>query len=196
MFETPFVERFSRIHPITPFAFWLPVIAYAEARALAEGLPIAALAGAGLAGVLLWTLAEYSLHRWVFHWTGPRPWQRRAHFVIHGVHHDFPSDGDRLVMPLGVSVPLGIGFYLLFAALFGPLWAKPLFGGMALGYLAYDGLHWAIHHLPMRSRPARWIKRHHLLHHHTGARSRWGVSSPLWDWVFGTLGGDAPRQAC
>ena len=70
----------------------------------------------------------------------------------------------------------------------GPVLVDPLFIGFTLGYLAYDGTHYAIHHFRMNSRWGRWIKRHHMVHHHTGMDARWGVSSPLWDWVFGTMG--------
>jgi sterol desaturase/sphingolipid hydroxylase (fatty acid hydroxylase superfamily) len=187
MFETPLIERFSRIHPASPFLFWLPVLGYAAYRAAAHG--VAALTGAGLAllGVFLWTFAEYTLHRFVFHFTGPRPWQRRMFFVLHGVHHDFPQDTDRLVMPLGASIPLGVAFYALFRVVLGPVLVDPIFVGFALGYLAYDGTHYAVHHFRMGSGWGRWIKRYHMIHHHTGADARYGVSSPLWDWVFGTM---------
>jgi sterol desaturase/sphingolipid hydroxylase (fatty acid hydroxylase superfamily) len=180
MFETPLIERFSRIHPITPFLFWLPVLGYMGVRAGLNG--VSALTGIALVlgGVLLWTLMEYVLHRYLFHYSGPRLWQRRMHFVLHGVHHDFPSDTDRLVMPLG--------FYVGFRALIGPVLVDPVFIGFGLGYLAYDGTHYAIHHFRMSSRWGRWIKRHHMIHHHTGAHARWGVSSPLWDYIFGTMG--------
>ena len=111
------IERFSRIHPATPFVFWLPVLAFLAFRALFT-LHVGAVAFVGLvvAGVLLWTLTEYTLHRYLFHYVGPRPWQRRLHFILHGVHHDFPQDVGRLVMPLGVSIPIGVGFYVLFPA--------------------------------------------------------------------------------
>src|SRR5437762_11142714 len=104
MFETPLIERFSRVHPAMPFVFWLPVLAYLGVRAAMNGVgPLSAL-GLFLFGVLVWTLMEYVLHRYVFHYLGPRTWQRRFHFVLHGVHHDFPQDSDRLVMPLGASI--------------------------------------------------------------------------------------------
>src|SRR5262249_34538315 len=119
---------------------------------------------------------------------GPRPWQLRFHFIAHGVHHDFPQDAGRLVMPLGVSIPAGVAFYFAFQALLGPVMVNPIFVGFGLGYLPYDGAHYAIRHLPMRSRWGKWIKRHHMVHHHTGSHARWGVSSPLWDFVFGTMG--------
>lgn len=188
MFETPLIERFSRIHPATPFVFWLPVLGYLGLRTVRSGVGALSASGLILGGLLFWTLAEYVLHRYVFHYVGPRLWQRRMHFVLHGVHHDFPQDADRLVMPLGASVPMGAGFYLAFCALLGGSMADPMFIGFGLGYLAYDGTHYAIHHFRMSSRWGKWIKRHHMVHHHTGEHARWGVSSPLWDWVLGTMG--------
>ncbi len=191
MFETPLIERFSRVNPAMPFVFWGPVLVYLAIRAALAGVGVGTEIALILAGVLVWSLAEYLLHRYLFHYLGPRAWQRRLHFVIHGVHHDFPQDSDRLVMPLGASIPMGVVFYMAFRALFGPILVDPLFVGFGMGYLAYDGTHYAIHHFRMSSRWGKWIKRHHMVHHHTGEHARWGVSSPLWDWVFGTMG--APK---
>ncbi len=187
MFETPLIERFSRIHPSTPFLFWLPTLGYMGYRAVVAGVTAAPFLGLTLFGVLLWTLAEYVLHRYVFHYVGPKPWQRRMHFILHGVHHDFPQDADRLVMPLGASIPMGVVFYAAFRLVFGAVLVDPLFIGFGLGYLVYDGTHYAIHHFRMSSKLGKWLKRHHMVHHHTGFEARWGVSSPLWDWVFGTM---------
>jgi sterol desaturase/sphingolipid hydroxylase (fatty acid hydroxylase superfamily) len=193
MFDIPWIERISRIRPATPFVFWLPVLGWLAVRAARGGVGAVAFVALALGGVILWTLTEYLLHRFLFHYVGPRPWQRRMHFILHGVHHDFPNDPDRLVMPLGVSVPMGAVFYLLLRAALGPALVDPAFVGLGLGYLAYDGTHYAVHHAPMRSRWARRVKRHHMLHHHAEAGARWGVSSPLWDWVFGTLRGGGGR---
>jgi sterol desaturase/sphingolipid hydroxylase (fatty acid hydroxylase superfamily) len=188
MFETPLIERFSRIHPATPFVFWLPVLAWVGWRSVHLGVGALLYVGLVVLGILTWTFTEYTLHRWVFHYVGPRPWQRRMHFILHGVHHDFPQDADRLVMPLGASIPLGAAFYFVFQLALGTALAGPLFVGLGLGYLAYDGTHFAVHHFRMGSRVGRWMKRYHMIHHHTGVDARYGVSSPLWDWVFGTLG--------
>lgn len=191
MFETPLIERFSRVHPAAPFVFYLPILGYLGFRTWQLGIAAAPFAALVLAGILLWTLAEYLLHRWVFHYVGPRPWQRRMHFIIHGVHHDYPQDATRLVMPLGASIPMGVVFFTLFRLAFGPVYGSPLFIGFGLGYLAYDGLHFAVHHFRMSSRIGKWLKRYHMIHHHTGIDARYGVSSPLWDYVFGTSGGDS-----
>lgn len=195
MFETPLIERFSRVHPAAPFIFYVPILGYLGWRSFSNGVGVGAFVGFVVLGVLLWTLAEYILHRWVFHYIGPRPWQRRMYFIIHGVHHDYPNDADRLVMPLGASIPMGVVFYILFRLIVGPLLCDPFFLGFGLGYLAYDGLHFAVHHFRMSSRAGKWLKRYHMIHHHTGVDARYGVSSPLWDYVFGTSGEGDPRPA-
>lgn len=188
MFESGFFEWFSRVHPATPFVAWLPVVAFLLVRsAQREELTAYAIAGLFLAGVTGWTLTEYLLHRFVFHWVGQGPLGRRLHFLLHGVHHDYPRDQDRLVMPPGFSVPLGVVFYVLFRGLFGPAVGEAAFAGLVTGYLWYDGTHYALHHFQLRSRAGRWLRRHHLHHHFSDPDGGFGVSTPLWDVVFRTL---------
>lgn len=188
MFENDLLEKFSRIHPATPFVVYIPVIAVVLYRTWARDLPLAAAAGLCFAGFFAWTLVEYLLHRFVFHWYNDTPWGRRVHFLLHGVHHDYPNDGDRLVMPLLTSVPLAFIFYGLFYLLFGGVsLAEPFFAGFAAGYLCYDGMHYAVHHFKQTSRIGKFIKRHHMLHHHADHDGGFGVSSPLWDYVFRTM---------
>ncbi len=188
MFQADIVERFSRIHPATPFIAWVPVIGVLLARsALRHDIAWWAALLLFAVGVLAWTLAEYILHRWVFHWIEDTPRGKRIHFLLHGVHHDFPNDRDRLVMPLGFSVPLGIIFYALYMLLLGPRVGEPYFAGFIAGYLMYDGSHYAIHHFRMQSWLGRLVKKHHMLHHHADHDGGFGVSSPLWDHVFRTM---------
>jgi dihydroceramide fatty acyl 2-hydroxylase len=186
MFQNDFLERMSRIHPATPFVAWVPVAATVIVLA-ARNPEVGPIRTLWLvpAGTLLWSLAEYLLHRFVFHLVVDTEVGRRIHFLLHGVHHDYPRDRDRLVMPLGASVPLGVSFYFIFRAAFGPA-SLALFGGFVIGYLAYDGLHWAIHRFPLRAPYLHFIRRHHLLHHSHEDRG-FGVSSPLWDVVFRTM---------
>ncbi|HEY2511235.1 MAG TPA: sterol desaturase family protein [Polyangiaceae bacterium] len=188
MFQSDLFERFSRIHPATPFIAWLPVIGIVLARGvLRHDLSLLAIAGIFVAGVLAWTLSEYVLHRWVFHWMEDSERGRRIHFLLHGVHHDFPSDKDRLVMPLGFSIPVGSLFYLFFTWVMGVTLGGPFFAGFVLGYLVYDGSHYAIHHFRMHSSFLRLLKKHHMLHHHADHDGGFGVSSPLWDVIFRTM---------
>jgi sterol desaturase/sphingolipid hydroxylase (fatty acid hydroxylase superfamily) len=104
------------------------------------------------------------------------------------VHHDFPNDKDRLVMPLGFSIPLAVVFYVLYCVIvFGPRLGEPFFAGFIVGYLCYDGTHYAVHHFRPTTRVGRWVRRHHMLHHHADHDGGFGVSSPLWDLVFRTM---------
>jgi dihydroceramide fatty acyl 2-hydroxylase len=187
MFKSDFIEYFSRIHPITPFVVWLPVVLYVLQRNLRR--PDASLTQSlllVLAGFFIWTLTEYGLHRYVFHWINETPFGKRFHFLIHGVHHDFPQDKDRLVMPVGASAPMAVIFYAVFWLAFGGArLCDPFFAGFALGYLFYDGSHFAIHHYNFKWAWFRKVKRHHMLHHHHGGG--YGVSTPFWDHVFGSL---------
>jgi sterol desaturase/sphingolipid hydroxylase (fatty acid hydroxylase superfamily) len=187
MFENDFLEKFTRIHPATPFVFWIPIAAFVFGRAVyTHVLPLGTAVALIPAGVFVWTIAEYILHRWVFHWTNDTAWGKRIHFLLHGVHHDFPNDKDRLVMPLLTSIPLAIIFYTLFSVTLGH-YAAPFFTGFTFGYLWYDGSHYAIHHFKLTSGYGKRLKRHHMLHHHMDHDGGFGVSSKLWDLVLGTL---------
>jgi sterol desaturase/sphingolipid hydroxylase (fatty acid hydroxylase superfamily) len=194
MFASDLIERFSRIHPATPFVFWAPVILLVLFRSQSRS-DLGALAALGVfgLGILTWTLAEYLLHRFVFHWTGETALAKRLHFLIHGVHHEFPRDKDRLVMPLGASIPFGIIFYALFYVLMGHRIGEPFFAGFVLGYLGYDGTHYAVHHFRQTTRIGKWVKRHHMRHHHADHHGGFGVSTPLWDLVFQTMPNTRPQ---
>lgn len=188
MFESDFLERFSRINPVTIFVVWVPIaIAMLYRSWIRHELTLVATVGLVFAGLLTWTLTEYVLHRFVFHWTNETPFARRVHFLLHGVHHDYPNDKDRLVMPLGFSLPLGALIFGAFLLLFGLRLAEPLFVGLVIGYLVYDGTHYAVHHFKQTTRVGRFVKRHHMLHHHMDHDGGFGVSSPLWDLVFRTM---------
>ena len=186
MFKSDFMEFFSHVHPITPLVLYLPVVAYFLYLAVwREELSFLLIAGLFLVGWLIWTLLEYVIHRFVFHYEPKTRVGKALHFVVHGVHHDYPNDGSRLVMPPAVSIPLAIVFYLLFFVLCGRF-APPIAAGFAAGYICYDSIHYAIHHFPMKSSILNLLKQHHLRHHFQDDGAGYGVSSPLWDYIFRT----------
>lgn len=186
MFENDWLEFFSHVHPATPLVLYTPLILYFLYVAIAQRrLSILAVGGLFLAGVLTWTLLEYIIHRWFFHYEPKTRAGKVLHFVIHGVHHDYPNDATRLVMPPILSVPLAVVFYVLFAALFGRV-APAISAGFAFGYVCYDSIHYMTHHFAMKRGVLRWLKQYHLTHHYRDDHVGFGVSSPLWDYVFGT----------
>ncbi len=193
VFQNPHLEALTHVHPITPLVFWVPVIGYLLYRSVVvhEFSAVAILSMAG-AGLFVWTLAEYLLHRFVFHYEGNNAVTKRIHFLIHGLHHDDPADPTRLVMPPAGGAPIAFGLYLLFRLFMGPAWVDPFFAFFLVGYLCYDYIHFATHHFRPRTRVGKFLKQHHMLHHFAEHGSRWGVSSPIWDYVFGTLEENRP----
>jgi sterol desaturase/sphingolipid hydroxylase (fatty acid hydroxylase superfamily) len=188
MFENDFLERFSRIHPATPFVVWIPVAVLFLARsAIRHDLALICIAGTFLLGMFAWSLAEYFLHKHVFHWTNDTAWGKRIHFLLHGVHHDYPDDKDRLVMPLLTSTPLAVIFYGLFTVTMGRAVAEPFFAGFVVGYLFYDGTHFFVHHFVPTSRWGKFLRKHHMTHHFSDHDGGFGVSSPLWDIILRTM---------
>ena len=186
MFESDFMEFFSRVHPATPLILYLPVVGYMLYDSLWRcGLSIIAVAALFLLGVLLWTLLEYLIHRYIFHYEPRGSWGKRLHYIIHGVHHDYPNDARRLVMPPAISIPLAVAFCLIFALTLGRF-APGVSAGFGVGYICYDSLHYAIHHFPMKRGVWLWLKQYHLRHHFRDDHVGYGISSPLWDYVFRT----------
>jgi sterol desaturase/sphingolipid hydroxylase (fatty acid hydroxylase superfamily) len=192
LFKSDFLEFFSHISPVTITVIWAPVAVYFFVRSILDRTPVSVIAAAILIGLFLWTLAEYTLHRFVFHFKARSPKQERVIFLFHGVHHAYPQDKTRLVMPPPVSIPLALVFFGLFSLILGVLlhawlWIAPMLVGFIIGYLAYDLTHYATHHFAMRSGAAKWLKRYHMQHHYKTPNARFGVSSPLWDFIFRTM---------
>ena len=178
------LEKLSRIRPHTVLAVFVPILMLSAYLSLRNGVGIAETAGLFLAGALFWSLYEYVFHRFVFHFYPDSPAQARLQFVMHGVHHQYPHDKDRLVMPITVSIPLAAILLLGFHAVLGT-YAWGFFSGFVAGYLAYDMMHYAIHHAgEFRSPLLRKIRSHHLAHHFRDTRQGFGVSSPFWDAIF------------
>jgi len=195
LFQSDFLEFFTHISPLAVLVIWAPVTLFFLIQAIVR-LPQAASAlsiPAGfLVGVFVWTFAEYMLHRFLFHYEPKTKRAEKIFFLFHGVHHYQPQAKTRLVMPPVVSIPLALLFYGLFylivaVALGMAHWVGPLFAGFIAGYLVYDMGHYAQHHFPMRKGYLKYIKRYHMQHHYKTPKQRFGVSSPAWDYVFGTM---------
>ena len=186
LFQRPWLEALSKVYWWMPLLVYLPVLAVLTAHARNGGLGGLALTAWFAGGIIVWTLTEYLLHRFVFHYHPSSGWGKRLHFLMHGVHHDYPSDAKRLVMPPAVSIPLALLFYGLFVWMLQPLQAQALMIGFTVGYLVYDLMHYALHHAQFRSGWLYRLKRHHMRHHYADPSRGFGVSSPLWDRVFGS----------
>jgi dihydroceramide fatty acyl 2-hydroxylase len=186
MFESDLFEFFSRIPPWQPPAIFIPLIAWTSFRAFEVGTSPLGFVGLFLLGVLNWTLMEYWLHRVLFHYEAQSKLGKRFIWLAHGVHHDWPNDKMRLVFPPAISLPLAALFWGLYTVALGDVMRYGAFAGLALGYLAYDMIHYATHHFAWDNAVMKWLRAYHMAHHFKHEPLRYGVSNPLWDYVFGT----------
>ena len=195
LFKSDFMEFFTHISPIAVVIIWVPVAVLfmlfeiLSQRYLSQGSEYLAIGF--IVGVILWSFSEYTLHRFLFHYEPKSESAKRIFFLFHGVHHAQPQCKTRLVMPPVVSVPMSLVMYgimyLIFSVALGlPHYLGPVMSGFIAGYLFYDLTHYATHHFAMRGGMWKWLKRYHMQHHYKTPNQRYGVSSPLWDIIFGT----------
>ncbi|HTD98316.1 MAG TPA: sterol desaturase family protein [Mucilaginibacter sp.] len=186
MFKNDLLEALSKVHFTVPLFIFVPVILFCLYKAFfVVHIPALTFIELFVVSVFVWSLVEYIMHRFVFHYAPPdKPWAQRMHFIFHGVHHDYPSDAKRLVLPPSVSIPLATIFYFLFNAILPTNYIFGFFPGFILGYLFYDISHYAIHHFNFKGALWKKIKQHHMLHHYQDPDKGYGVSSPFWDKVF------------
>ena len=140
-------------------------------------------------GIFCWTLLEYGLHRFVFHlhlnWRSPgfRDFMNASHVG----HHHAPRDPDKLhVHPTFGLFVSALLFVLIFALTRSLFTTSGVLSGIWAGFLYYESVHYRVH---LTSSPAGLIagqRRFHFHHHFVNARQCFGVTSPLWDYVFGT----------
>jgi dihydroceramide fatty acyl 2-hydroxylase len=193
MFESRLLDSLTRVHPVVPVLIFGPGIVVLAAWGLSRH-GVAVVLGLALGGYVLWTLFEYWLHRVVFHFEPEHGLGARMHWIIHGVHHDHPNDPLRLVMPPSVSVPLGaLLFGLIYLAL-GRSYGPSVGAGFFAGYLAYDMVHYYLHHFRPRGPLGRMLRERHMRHHFQDETRGFGISAPYWDEVFGTSSRRAARN--
>ena len=194
MFESGTFEFLSHVHPATPFLLWVPAVVYFLWRSLSffQEAPFTFLV-LGFLGLLTWTLFEYFLHRFVFHFPAKNPLGDRIIFFLHGFHHFDPVDPTRVATSPPVALVLGLILYFSFRLILGSVAINPFFSFCVIGYLLYDYNHYAAHHFTPRTSVGKYLKQSHMIHHYVHSELHWGISSPLWDMVSGTMNEKAAK---
>ena len=185
VFDHALLDRLSVSHPAPPIVVYIPLGLWLLWRGSQDRLSWTAMGACFLAGLLAWSLLEYTAHRGSFHHEPTTRWQLAYAYLVHGAHHAFPDDSRRWMMPVGFTLPIAALLFLAFALVLGRF-AAPSFAGFIYGYLAYDLLHYYIHRGRMPTRLGRYLRQYHLTHHFKSPDRHFGVSSPLWDVVFRT----------
>ena len=191
IFKNPFLESLTRTSLAQNVIVYGSVIAFLIYYGIAvKGIPVLNFVLLFVFALFTWTLAEYLLHRYLFHWVSENRFVQRFHFVMHGSHHLYPRDKERLLMPPVPGLIMASILFLMFFALFSifgyGIYTWGFFPGFFLGYLLYSFVHRATH----VSKPPKRFKhiwKHHSLHHYKYPDRAFGVSTSFWDRVFGTM---------
>jgi sterol desaturase/sphingolipid hydroxylase (fatty acid hydroxylase superfamily) len=186
IFTNPYLEALTKTSPWITFFAYVPIVcAFFYLSINYSSISIKNTLVLFFSGLFFWTFFEYVMHRYLFHFITEAKWTKRFHYMMHGVHHENPRDEQRVFMPpapgyIIIAVISTITFFILQRFTFGFL------SGWLSGYLMYCYVHYSIHAL----KPPRLFKRlwtHHTLHHYKYDNKAYGVSSPLWDYVFRTM---------
>ncbi|WVZ25757.1 hypothetical protein V8G54_004301 [Vigna mungo] len=205
-FQSDFLELFTRTAWWVIPTVWLPVASWFIFNSVKSGLPSQQVAPFVLLGIFVWTLAEYTLHRFLFHVKTKSYWGNTFHYLLHGCHHKHPMDSYRLVFPPVAAAILALPIWNLVKLICTPSIAPAVFGGILLGYVMYDCTHYYLHHGQPKSEVPKSLKlskiisqekaydnsfvmlqKYHLNHHYRLQNYGFGITSPLWDKVFGTV---------
>jgi sterol desaturase/sphingolipid hydroxylase (fatty acid hydroxylase superfamily) len=133
-------------------------------------------------GAIAWTLAEYALHRGLGHRRGAKNAFSVEHLRHHATVTYFAPATKKVIAALlvlgAIAPPLGVAFE-----------AEGIAGalGFVTMYATYEVIHRRLHTHAGTTRYGRWARRHHFHHHFSRPRMNHGVTTPIWDWVFGTL---------
>jgi sterol desaturase/sphingolipid hydroxylase (fatty acid hydroxylase superfamily) len=187
LFKNPVLEKLSRTHISIPlvifFSFATALLYWSITHTSLSALQTT---GMFLLGVISFTWVEYNMHRYVFHMHTYTKLRATLQYVIHGVHHEFPKDKDRLAMPPLLSVTIATILLLLFRLILGDL-VFSFLPGFIVGYAAYLSVHYIVHAYqpPKNFFKVLWVN--HAMHHYKNGDLIFGVSSPLWDYIYGTM---------
>ncbi len=187
LFQNPILERLSRTHISVPliifFSYSAALLYWSITHTSLSAVTTVLMF---LLGLLAFTWVEYNVHRYAFHMGTDTERKAKLQYTMHGVHHEFPKDKTRLAMPPLLSITLATILLLVFRLILGDL-VFSFLPGFLVGYAAYLSVHYMVHAFqpPKNFMKALWVN--HGVHHYKNGEVVFGVSSPLWDYIYGTM---------
>lgn len=189
-------EFFIRQHYLVPFAFYLPVSFFLLFRSFVVRR-VSLLHIVWMLPLLskFWGYLEFFLHQNVLHENEELKIDPGTIREFHEIHHNYPNDPYRFVVPLWASIPSGLVFYATCRTLLGKEKGEALFGLMILYYLFYEFTHIAAHKYDIKHPFFEKIKKHHLKHHYLDSDKGFGFTTTEWDEKNGLAFGQRTAKA-
>jgi sterol desaturase/sphingolipid hydroxylase (fatty acid hydroxylase superfamily) len=188
LFENKILEKLTRTHIAIPISFF---IIYSGALLYYSIVSIGSLSalettGIFFTGFFVFTLIEYVMHRYLFHIGTSTKKREKLQYTLHGVHHEYPKDKERLAMPPVMSITIATTLLFVFKLILGDL-VFAFLPGFLVGYASYLAMHYILHTFKAPKGIFNFLWANHAVHHYKDQTKAYGVSSPLWDYVFGTM---------
>ncbi len=187
LFSNPLLEKLARTHIAVPLSIYF--IGSAILLYVGFGQHLFSIAGgltAFFSGLIFWTFFEYLAHKHIFHMLPTNKVKERIQYTFHGVHHEYPRDKERFAMPPAASVLILTAIFFILQLVMGN-YAYAFLPGFVIGYSLYLFVHYSVHAFrpPRNFLKVLWIN--HSIHHYKDDTVAFGVSTPLWDYIMGTL---------
>lgn len=187
LFDNQFLERLTRTHiaiPISIFIVYSAALLFYSIYTV-QALSVGQTIGFFFIGLFSFTLVEYLMHRYLFHISTNTPMKAKLQYTLHGVHHEYPKDKERLAMPPVMSITIATILLLIFRLILQD-YVFAFLPGFLVGYSLYLVMHYVQHIYRAPKLLKSWWA-NHSVHHYKDQSKAYGVSSPLWDYVFGTM---------
>ncbi len=177
---------FYVLNPHIPFYVFTPIAIAMLALSIYCGLNVLGIIMGFMVALAFWTVFEYSMHRYFFHWESEQSFFKKMMYTIHHGHHDYPNDKRLMLVHPIISVAAYLGIWGI-AFLLAGHYAHPFMMGLAVCYMFYDWLHYASHNYNYNSPFFQKLKMHHLHHHYTDHDKNFGFTTFIWDYIMKTL---------
>lgn len=186
LFDNPVLESLTHTHFAVPVSIFYAFASFLLYQNFNKNiLPLNTTVGVFLLGFFVFTFVEYWVHRTVFHFEPDTKLKEKLQ-LPHAIHHEYPKDKTRLAMPPVVTVVLASVLYALFWLLMRD-YVYSFLPGFLVGYSTYLCVHYTVHAYKPPHNFFKYLWVLHAIHHYKDNKVAFGVSSPLWDWVFGTM---------
>jgi sterol desaturase/sphingolipid hydroxylase (fatty acid hydroxylase superfamily) len=187
LFSSPLLERLTRTHISVPVSiFLLYAVALFLTAIFVLDIDYVSASMLFVAGLITFTWIEYQVHRRIFHLKHSSARRAKLQYTIHGIHHEFPEDQSRLAMPPVLSMAIATMLLFLLNWIAGKF-SFAFLSGFFTGYALYLLVHYLIHAFKPPKNRFRVLWRHHFIHHYKDDTCAFGVSSPLWDYIYRTM---------
>src|SRR4026208_254763 len=114
LFNNSYLEMLTKTHPLVIWGLYLPIavaLIYYSSASLDH--PFWKIILLFFAGMLFWTFFEYIMHRFIFHHVAESERAKKIIYIMHGNHHHYPRDKERLFMPPVPSLILASVIFML-----------------------------------------------------------------------------------